>query len=414
MTSFSDFLLSSPSSFHAARSGAELLAEAGFRPYDRTEAFDASPGGHYLVRGGALLAWWVPAGATSTSPLRIIGSHTDSPGFKLKPHADSYQHGWNQVEVEVYGGPIFASWLDRDLALAGELVLHDATTRLVHTSAIARIPHLAIHLSRDNDISLNKQTHLHPIAGFGRPDQAVIVEELARCAEVAPEDIASFDVITVDAQPPALIGADHSMLAAGRLDNLSSLYPSLLALRDAAAEEPEHIMVLASFDHEEVGSQSPTGAGGPLLEELLGRLNSALGGDKEDYHQMLSKASCLSADAAHAVHPNYADKHAPGHLPQLGEGPVTKINANQRYATTARTWALWEQACRSAGVNCQQFVGRNDVPCGSTIGPISATRLGIDTVDVGVPMLSMHSARELAAPKDVEDFATAMRAYLLS
>lgn len=406
---FIDFLRATPSSFHAAAEVASRLEAAGFTRQDPGAAWDATPGGHVLVSGGAAVAWWVPASASQASAFRVVGAHNDSPGFVLKPNAEFTAAGWRQLAVEVYGGPIIPSWFDRDLELAGRLALRDGSTALVRTGAVARIPHLAIHLHRSNDFEPDRQRHVQPVLGpegTGRPFKDV----LADAAGVGVGDIVAADLITVDAQGPAELGG---MLAAGRLDNLTSVWAGLEAITAASREVPEgrDVLVFTAFDHEEVGSASPTGAGGPLLTRVLGRTARALGADEDARAAMLERSFCVSADAAHSVHPNYPEKHDPGHQPILGRGPVTKINANQRYSSTAVTVARWRAALAAAGVRGQDFVGNNAVPCGSTIGPISATRTGVPTVDVGVPLLSMHSARELCDPADVAGLATALTAY---
>ena len=422
---FMEFLDAAPSSSHAAHRVAEQLVASGFHKHEEDQPWDASPGGHVIVRDGAVMAWYVPEDAGTNSGFRIIGSHTDSPGFTLKPQPDSTQHGWHQLGVEVYGGPIISSWFDRELTLAGQVILTDGSERLVNTGPLLRIPHLAIHLDGSKEFSVDKQKHLHPIMGLADAasgaiqDQAGrtgIAEVLADQLGIAESDIASWSLITAPSQPAGLFGAQADLLASSRMDNLSSVFASLTALQRAVAsgDFSSDIAVLAAFDHEEVGSASTTGAQGPILSEVLERTATALGADRESYLQMLRRSSCVSADAAHSIHPNYADKHDPHNPPIIGGGPVTKINSKQRYASNARTIALWENACRAAMVPIQNYVSNNAVPCGSTIGPATATALGIDTVDVGVPMLSMHSAREMIGVQDQLWLSQALEAYLIN
>lgn len=422
---FMEFLDAAPSSFHAAHRVAEQLVASGFHKHEEDQPWDASPGGHVIVRDGAVMAWYVPEDAGTNSGFRIIGSHTDSPGFTLKPQPDSTQHGWHQLGVEVYGGPIISSWFDRELTLAGQVILTDGSERLVNTGPLLRIPHLAIHLDGSKEFSVDKQKHLHPIMGLADAasgaiqDQAGrtgIAEVLADQLGIAESDIASWSLITAPSQPAGLFGAQADLLASSRMDNLSSVFASLTALQRAVAsgDFSSDIAVLAAFDHEEVGSASTTGAQGPILSEVLERTATALGADRESYLQMLRRSSCVSADAAHSIHPNYADKHDPHNPPIIGGGPVTKINSKQRYASNARTIALWENACRAAMVPIQNYVSNNAVPCGSTIGPATATALGIDTVDVGVSMLSMHSAREMIGVQDQLWLSQALEAYLIN
>lgn len=410
------FIAAGPSSFHAARVVADRLIDAGFLPQEETAPWDAAPGGHVMVRGGAVMAWWVPEDASPDSGFRIIGSHTDSPGFTLKPSPELVNSGWAQAGVEVYGGPVLASWLDRELTFAGRVVLGDGSVRLVSTGPIARIPHLAVHLDRSKELTLDRQLHMQPIIGLAGDGASSVLDVVASMVGVEKHDIDGLELVTCDTQPGQVFGADGELIAAGRMDNLTSVHASLLALLRAveSGDAGSDVLVLAAFDHEEVGSATTTGAAGPVLEDVLSRTAFALGADEEGLRRMYARSSCVSADAAHSVHPNHAGKHDPDHHPLINGGPVLKINANQRYASNAETAALWRRACRAAGVPSQTFVGNNSVPCGSTIGPITATRLGIATVDVGVPLLSMHSARELAGVSDQVWFVDALEAYLIN
>lgn len=399
ISDFADFLAASPSAFHAAENVRDELVTAGF-----SEDTGTQPGGHVMVQGGAVIAWWVPEDPRPA--LRIIGSHTDSPGLMLKPDPDVVREGFRQLAVEVYGGPILSSWFDRELRFAGRVALIDGTTHTVSTPPIARVPHLAIHLYRGDMPEIDRQVHMQPVMGFDRPVMEIVAAQLrADGVDVKAEDIVAHELISSDAQRPEVLG---DTLAAGRMDNLSSVHASLRAMLAAAqAGQTRDVLVLAAFNHEEVGSASTTGAGGPLLERVLVKLAGTIGDPVEVYANSL----LVSADAAHAVHPNYPGKHDPTHRPLMNRGPVLKINANQRYASDAVTEAAWIRACRAADVPVQTFVGHNAVPCGSTIGPISATRLGIPTVDVGVPLLSMHSARELVGIQDQLWFTDALTAY---
>ena len=408
---FIDFIEQSPSSYHAAEVVASRLQDAGFARVDETAQWPSTPGGYVMVRGGAVMAWVVPE--NFVGGFKIVGSHTDSPGFMVKPNPDFRNAGWSQLAVEVYGGPILHTWFDRELKLAGQAVLKDGSRRLVDTGALVRIPNLAIHLHREKNFEPDRQVHVQPIIGLDADDVS-FAEILAEKLEVDAEEISAYNLITVDSQRGEVFGAGHKFLAAGRMDNLSSVWASMQALISAAEDySGEDVLVLSAFDHEEVGSASRYGAAGPILEDVLTRTAAALGKNEEERRQIYARSSCISVDAAHSVHPNYAGKHDPTHHPLIGQGPVTKINANQRYASDATSIHLWESACERAGVPVQRFVGNNAVPCGSTIGPITATRLGIDTVDVGVPLLSMHSARELVGVQDQLWMIDALKAYLV-
>lgn len=413
---FLDRVYRSPSSYHAAALAADQLRAAGFCQLHATGAWQADPGGYFLLEGGALIAWVIPSNAAPNTPFRILGSHTDSPGLKLKVRPDIKAAGWHQAAVEIYGGPILASWLDRDLRLGGRIVLDNGETRLVHTEALLRVPHLAIHLDRNANeaFKLDKQRHMQPIfsATPARHEQHGVMGAIAEIAGVAVEQILSHELITTDAQPGQRIGAEGELMASGRLDNLASFFPSIDALIQASNQDTDAIMVVAGFDHEEVGSHTTTGAGGPLLGNVLERTLFALGANIEDKMQAFAASRSVSADVAHAIHPNYQDKHDGVNYPSMGHGVVLKVNAQQRYASDAPSEAAWLEACGHANVESQVFVGNNSMPCGSTIGPISATRLGIQTVDVGIPVLSMHSARELAHCQDLWDFAQVAKVYL--
>lgn len=404
------FITASPSSYHAVAEAARRLTEAGFTGLDETQPWAEAGGAvakHFVVRDGAIVAWIQPAGARPTMGFRILGSHTDSPGFKLKPRPTIAAHGWLQAGVEVYGGPLLNSWLDRELELAGRLVTRDGTEHLVRTGPFLRIPQLAVHLDRavNDALTLDRQRHLTPVFGVGDGDRADLLGHLAALSGLDAGDVAGYDLLTAATETPAVFGQGGALFAAGRLDNLSSVHAGLQALLQAS-DSADHISVLAAFDHEELGSASRSGANGPLLADILTRIGDGLGATVSQRAQALAASWCLSADAGHAVHPNYPERHDPVNSPTIDGGPLLKINANQRYATDAVGAALWARVCGQAGVRYQEFVSNNDVPCGSTIGPLTATRLGIRTLDVGIPLLSMHSARELChagAPAALSD-----------
>ncbi|MFT4217309.1 MAG: M18 family aminopeptidase [Micropruina sp.] len=395
--SLAAFVSASPSSLHAARHTADLLVASGFVEMDETAPLDPRPGGYVLVRDGSVLAWWIPENLGAPA-FRIVGAHTDSPGFVLKPRPTSSFLGWQQAGMEVYGGPLLNSWLDREFGLAGRLVTATGST-LVSTGPLLRIPQVAPHLDRsvNEKLVLDRQQHLHPVFAAGRPG-ADLLAEVAIVAGLEPADVLGHDLCAFVTEPPARIGLDGELFASPRLDNLASVHAGLTAL--AGLADADAIAVLVCFDHEEVGSASATGASGPLLETVLGRLADALGWNVQESAAARARSVLVSADAGHAVHPNYPQLHDPDHRPLPNAGPLIKFNANQRYATDAVGEAIWRRACAAAGVPTQDFVSNNSVPCGSTIGPLSATRLGIRTVDVGIPLLSMHSARELCGVRD--------------
>ncbi|GAA1958718.1 M18 family aminopeptidase [Microbacterium aquimaris] len=410
-----EFIAAAPSSFHAAEEVARRLEDAGFVRLREGESWLSATGGRFVVvRDGAAIAWAVPGTATAATGVRIFGAHTDSPGFKLKPRPTTGRLGWLQAGVEVYGGPMLNSWLDRELRLAGRLVLDDGRDVLAATGPLLRLPQLAIHLDREvNDrLALDKQSQTQPVWGLGGAESADLLAELAAGADVDPGRIRGYDIVTADAARGGVFGRDDVFFAAGRLDDLASVHAGVMALVAAADTATDHIPLLAVFDHEEVGSGTRSGAAGPFLSDVLERLWLGLGADREQQLRSLTDSWCVSSDVGHSVHPNYADKHDPVVQPVLGSGPILKINANQRYATDAVGAAAWNGWCADAGVHAQEFVSNNAVPCGSTIGPITATRLGIRTVDVGIPILSMHSARELAGVSDLWDLRRVAETYL--
>ncbi len=410
------FVHAAPTPYHAAAGAAQRLEKAGFTRVAETDAWDGSTGGKYLIRGGAVVAWYVPEDAGPATPFRVVGAHTDSPNLRVKPRPDTDAHGWRQVAVEIYGGPLLNSWLDRDLGIAGRLVLRDGGTRLVHVDRpLLRVPQLAIHLDRqaNEGLTLDQQRHLRPVWGLGEAAEGDLIGFLAGEAGVEAADVLGWDLMTHDVQPPAYLGRDRELLACARLDNLLSVHACTTALASAAGSgDLRHIPVLAAFDHEESGSQSDSGADGPLLGNVLRRSVLARGGDAEDHARALAGTVCASSDTGHAVHPNYAERHDPDHHPVADGGPILKVNVNQRYATDGVGRAHFAAACERAGVPWQAFVSHNAVPCGTTIGPITAARHGITTVDVGVPILSMHSARELCGTADPGLLTRALTAFL--
>ncbi|MCT1955091.1 MULTISPECIES: M18 family aminopeptidase [Dermabacter] len=409
------FVSQSPSSFHAAATVKASLIDQGFLELDESEAWTSvTAGGRYVVtRDGSVIAFVVPDTAVSTTALRIFGAHTDSPALKLKPKSSITSHGFNQVGVEVYGGALFNSFLDRDLKLAGRIVLMDGEEVLVHTGPYLRVPQLAVHLDRAvnrDGLTLDAQKHLQPITGLAEGSEHDVLADLAAIAGINPQHIAGYDIVTVDAQEPQLIGARREFLASARLDNLLSTFAGLEAIKAQDASANDHISLFIANDHEEVGSASRSGAAGPFLEDVLARLYSALGASDEERRRAFNRSIVVSSDVGHSVHPNYPERHDPANQPIAGKGPILKINADQRYATDARGAAFWARACAHAGIEYQEFVSNNSMPCGSTIGPITATRLGMTTVDVGVPILSMHSCRELTAVSDPYDLYLAATA----
>jgi aspartyl aminopeptidase len=407
----------SPTPYHAVERAAGLLGAAGFVERDEGAEWTVDgPERWFVRRGGALVAMRWPSALAPEAPLRIVGAHTDSPNLRLKPRPQSSSAGWQRLAVEVYGRPLLNSWLDRDLGLAGRVSVRrrdGPDSALVHLDgAVARIPQLAIHLDREVNqagLVLSPQQHLLPL--WAPDGEAGVLEAVAQAVGGAVDDLLAWDLMLHDVQPAALTGPGDEVLVGGRLDNLVSSFVAVEALI-AGPEEPDAVGVVCLFDHEEVGSVSRTGADGRFLPGLVERAHAARGGGADALARALSRSACVSADMAHATHPNYADRHDPGHPVAVNGGPVVKVNASQRYASDADSAVPFLEAADSAGVPVQRFVSRSDLPCGSTIGPVTAARLGVPTVDVGVSQLAMHSARETAGALDPDLFRRALRTFL--
>jgi aspartyl aminopeptidase len=406
----------SPTPWHAVAETVRRLEDAGYRPLDERERWSVSPGDKvYVVRGGSsVAAFELGSGPPSDGGFCLVGAHTDSPNLRLKPNPQSETQGMQQLAVEPYGGVLWHTWLDRDLSIAGRvLVRGEGGPRPVlvrFDRPMARVPSIAIHLDRtvnEEGLKLNAQEHLAPLFSL---DDTQVLERVAEAAGARVYDILGFDLCLYDVVPPARGGANGELLFAPRLDNLASCHAGLSALLSAEGPATATRGVVF-YDHEECGSTSPQGADSPFLPEVLERLARATDDASDAFARALSRSFMLSADMAHAVHPNYASKHEPQHMPKLGAGPVIKTNVNQRYATDGESAARFTSWCARADVVPQQFVTRSDLACGSTIGPISAGRLGMRTIDVGNPMLSMHSARELAGAADVAPMIAVMRVF---
>jgi aspartyl aminopeptidase len=434
--SLCEFIDASPSPFHVCATVAQRLAAAGFTELTEEQAWPSPAGDYFTVRAGSLVAWRSTAAAGA--PFRIVGGHTDSPNLRVKQHPDRFASGWQVVALEPYGGAWLNSWLDRDLGISGRLSIRtggqersdsgkitggqersDSGKRTGGTvedvlvridDPILRVPQLAIHLAEDRKaVELNPQRHVNAVWGVGSETRS-FVDFVAERAGVDPADVLAADLMTHDLTPSAVIGANGDLISAPRLDNQGTCYAGLEAF--LAAEPGDHLPVLALFDHEEVGSTSDHGAQSELLPTVLERITLAAGGSREDFLRRLSGSMVASGDMAHATHPNYPERHEPGHLIEVNAGPVLKVQPNLRYATDGRTAAAFALACAQAGVPLQRYEHRADLPCGSTIGPMTAARTGIPTVDVGAAQLAMHSARELMGADDVAAYSAALQAFL--
>ncbi|HJT95605.1 MAG TPA: M18 family aminopeptidase [Mycobacterium sp.] len=409
-----EFIDASPSPFHVCLTAAQRLSAAGFTELSERDPWPGE-GRFFTVRAGSLLAWRV--GGDAGAPFRIVGAHTDSPNLRVKQHPDRFVSGWQIVALQPYGGAWLNSWLDRDLGISGRLSVRIGDTidhRLVRIDEpILRVPQLAIHLADDRkSVSLDPQRHVNAVWGTGggtRTFMAFVAER----AGVDASDVLGFDLMTHDLTPSTLAGANRDLLSAPRLDNQATCYAGLEAFLAASESEAgTYLPVLALFDHEEVGSQSDHGAQSELLITVLERITLAVGGAREDFLRRLPASMVASGDMAHATHPNYPERHEPSHLIEVNAGPVLKVQPNLRYATDGRTAAAFALACAQAGVPLQRYEHRADLPCGSTIGPVTSARTGIPTVDVGAAQLAMHSAREVMGADDVAAYAAALGAFL--
>jgi aspartyl aminopeptidase len=414
------FIDASPSPWHAVHSVEQRLLAQGFTRLQEEERWKLEAGGaYYVVRGGAsIIAFKLGQKSLAETGFRMIGAHTDSPGLRLKTHAAHASDGLVRLGVEIYGGPILATFTDRDLSLAGRVNIRTANgfeTRLIKfDQPLLRLPNLAIHMNREvneQGLKLNKQTELPLLFGIAHEKLGAreqFHEHLAVALGVSAMEILNYELNVFDTQQGTFWGAGQEFIANSQLDNLASCHAALTAM--LATDKPAATTICAFFDHEEVGSESAAGAGGSFAADVIDRLSIALGMDEEAQHCAAAKSFFISADMAHAYQPNFPNAYEPNHHVMVNAGPVIKTNSNQRYSTSADTAARFMSLCESAGVPFQHYTHRTDLGCGSTIGPIVASRLGVASVDVGSPMWAMHSLRESAGVQDVGYMIAAMRA----
>jgi aspartyl aminopeptidase len=416
------YIEESPTPWHCVVETAQRLERGGF--VELTEdAVDwpLTPGlkGYVVRDGGSIVAFRMGARSPAAAGFRLVGAHTDSPNLRLKSKPDVTSEGYALLGVQTYGGVLLHTWFDRDLGLAGRVTLRvganplQLETRLIRIDRpIGRIPNLAIHLNReirDSGFKPNKQKHLPLVWGFEGDDRPALATFLASEMGVDASNILGWDLCLYDVQPPSVGGVHEDFIYAPRLDNQASCHAALLALIDGGDALPDTTAVVTLFDHEEIGSRTSRGAAGSLTRDVLGRL---VGEQSKDLTRATSRSVMISADMAHGVHPNYADKHEPNHKPMLNAGPVVKTHADWRYATETESSAVFRGLCGDLGVPTQEFINRSDLACGSTIGPIVSSSLGIRAVDVGNAMWSMHSIREMAGSRDHELMVRAMTGFL--
>lgn len=417
LTDLQQFLAASPTPFHAVAEMSKRLEKAGFTQLLETDQWSLQKGGRYftLRNGSSIVAWVMPQNRELVeSGIRMVGAHTDSPCLKVKPQPELHKHGYHQLGVEVYGGVLLNPWFDRDLSMAGRVSYlskdGDRLNALVDfKKPVAVIPSLAIHLDREANSSrkINAQTFLPVILGQGEEKsdfKQLLAEQMRTEGNHSVEKVLDYEISLYDTQPPSLIGLSEEFLVSARLDNLLSCYMGLAALLEADTTEGA---LLVCNDHEEVGSMSAAGAQGPMLSQVIERMVP----EAEARIRMINRSMMISADNAHGIHPNFADKHDANHGPLLNAGPVIKLNANQRYATNSETSALFRDLAMTEEVEVQAFVVRSDMGCGSTIGPITASELGVKTLDIGVPQFAMHSIREMAGAQDIQSLTRVLVKY---
>ena len=406
------FLQASPTAYQAVENLSGMLEAGGFRRLNESEAWSLEPGrGYYVTRNqSSVIAFRLPE--RGFAHFQIVASHSDSPCFKLKPQADRTANGYALLNVEKYGGMILSTWMDRPLSLAGRLVVREngaLVARPVNFDRdVALIPNVPIHFNRtvNDGVALNPQVDMLPVIGEEGADCLTMVAE---AAGVATEDIAAADLYLVNRDAPRLWGAGEAFLAAPRLDDLECAWCSVRALLDAKGSD--HIDVACVFDNEEVGSGTKQGADSTLLEDVLGRIAEALDATGQSLRAAVARSFMLSADNAHAIHPNHPEKYDSENRVAMNGGVVVKFNANQKYTTDAMSQAVFEEICRRAGVPVQRFANRSDVPGGSTLGNIANAHVSVNTVDIGLAQLAMHSACETAGARDVQHMLNALRAF---
>lgn len=421
-----DFIDASPSPSHAVNTIETQLAAFDFSKLDETEKWTLHAGGrYYVVRDdSSIIVFVCGQKPVADTGFKLIGAHTDSPGLRIKPNPATAMDGLLRLGVEVYGGPILATFADRDLSLAGRVSYKNeqgkVASQLVKCDKpLLRLPNLAIHMNRtvnEDGLKLHKQLELPLILTRLTEEQlptAYFSNWLQQQLSMEAERILSWDLAVYDTQKGVLWGADNEFYADSQLDNLASCHAALLALLDETVLQADTTLVCAFFDHEEIGSESHKGADGSFLADVLGRIALATQTDSEDFCRALAKSTMISADMAHAYQPSFPMAYDPDHKVLVNQGPVIKVNANQRYSTTSGSDALFAECCELAGVPYQKYSHRNDLGCGSTIGPMASSRLGIHCVDVGNPLWAMHSIRESAGVWDHHYLISAMRQFFI-
>ncbi len=411
---FISFLDRCLTAFHTGAEIKRRLLNAGFKELSESDSWDLEAGGAYFMgrNGSGIAAFRMGSSPVTEEGFRIICAHTDSPALKIKTEAESKKSGYSVVPVEVYGGPIISTWLDRPLIIAGKVYFrgkNGTESALIRTeNPTAIIPNPAIHINRElnKGFQYNAQNHLQAVLSL--EGENVLKGLLAENAGTDPDSILSADIFLADAERGEIFGIDRNLVSSGRIDNMGGCHAVLTAITEAESAKPTAVCGL--FDNEEIGSNTPPGANSNFLVSILERIAYSKENSREAVYRAYAKSVIVSNDAAHAVHPSFADKHDPAYVPAINGGPVIKANARKSYATTAETEAFFSEACRKAEVPCQKIIGKSDAPSGGTIGPVCSSATGIPAVDVGIPILAMHSIRETAGVKDPRYMIKAMKA----
>ncbi|NFE85015.1 M18 family aminopeptidase [Clostridium botulinum] len=419
-----NFINNSKSAFHGAYEVKSILDKEGFVEIKECDKWNLQNGGKYYVmkNESAIIGFEIGSGDIAEEGFRLIGAHTDSPGFRIKPHAEmTVEDHYVKLNTEVYGGAILSTWFDRPLSIAGRVTLKGSNplkpqVKLVDLNKpVLIIPSLAIHMNRtiNEGYEYNKQKDTLPLLTMATDKlekDGYLLKLIAESLNVKAKEIIDFDLFVYEYEKGCLFGMNEEFISAGRLDDLWMVYAGLVALLQSRSNKATKVLV--ALDNEEIGSLTSQGANSSLLENILERITLALGKDREDFKRSLSNSVMISADLAHALHPNYTEKHDPTNRPLVGKGPVIKIAASGSYSTDSYAAAIFKQVCKNADVPCQEFVNRSDVKGGTTIGPITASKLNIPVIDMGAPLLSMHSVRELASVKDNEYTIKAFTEFL--
>ncbi|HYE09169.1 MAG TPA: M18 family aminopeptidase [Patescibacteria group bacterium] len=407
-----DFIYDSPTAFHAVESAKDLLHKQGFTELKEEDSWSLEKGGKYYVtkNDSALTAFVVGAGKIEEHGFKIIGAHTDSPCFRIKPAAEmTVENHYIKLNTETYSGPILSTWMDRPLSVAGRVTLRggdlfNPITKLVNIKKpILIIPNLAIHMNRNMNqgVELNKQKDMLPLLGLINENLEkgnYLIATIAKEINVEFKQILDFDLFLYEYEKGTIMGLNDEFISSPRLDDLAMVHAGVTAIAKSKAANSTNVMVC--FDNEDIGSSSKQGADSPLLSGILERIILAMGGDRQNYFRAIAKSFMISADMTHAVHPNVGEKHDPQNRPLINKGPVIKISANMKYTTDSNSAAVYADICKQAEVPVQYFVNRSDEAGGSTIGPITAAHINIRSVDIGNPSLAMHSVRELAGVMD--------------